>query len=152
MVNKTTPKKTAKKAGKNVGGRPRFDPDALRTERLVIRIHPDLMEALTALSSNNGITRSLLVERAMIALVNEQNPGGPILSLQGRRVSTEPSTHAPLGTPDSFRQLWGRVIGGEPALPNAQLPRATQPGTASKKGDRKDDGASYAPDNNSSLE
>lgn len=123
MVKKAVSKNAGKKRGKNPGGRPRQDPDSLRTERLVLRIHPDLMKALTDLAQNNGITRSMLIERAMIALINEQNPGGLLLAMNGRKLlSADPPTRSPLGTPDSFKQLWSRVIGGKPANPNPQPP------------------------------
>ncbi|MBN9602032.1 MAG: hypothetical protein J0G33_03785 [Afipia felis] len=74
------------------------------------------MAELTQLAEANGITRSLLVERSMIALINQQTDGEPILGLGGRYIAgIEKQADAPLGTPDSFKKLWGRVIGGEPA-------------------------------------
>ncbi|MBN9007148.1 MAG: hypothetical protein J0H40_17255 [Rhizobiales bacterium] len=107
-------KKATRKPRENVGGRPRQDPSTLRTERLVIRVHPDLMDELTRLAGDNGITRSLLVERSMIALVNQQ-AAEPLLDHGGRRIQREAPSAPPLGTPDSFAQLWGKVIGGAPA-------------------------------------
>ncbi|MBN9007554.1 MAG: hypothetical protein J0H40_19325 [Rhizobiales bacterium] len=116
-------KKATRKPRENVGGRPRQDPATLRTERLVIRVHPDLMGELTRLAGDNGITRSLLVERSMIALVNQQAVE-PILDHGGRRLVTEAPTAPPLGTPDSFNQLWSKVIGGAPApAPRRGMPR-----------------------------
>jgi hypothetical protein len=121
MVKKTT---RTKKPGSNLGGRPRQDPNTLRTERLVVRVHPDLMAELTRLADINGITRSLLIERSMIALVNQPAPEGQsIIGMAGRYIrGAEKPTEAPLGTPDSFTQLWSRVIGGTPVVPS-RLPR-----------------------------
>jgi hypothetical protein len=64
----------------------------------------------------------------MIALVNQQSHDGqPILDHGGRRLQTEAPAAPPLGTPDSFNQLWSKVIGGAPA-PAARrgMPRPPQ--------------------------
>jgi hypothetical protein len=135
MVKKATPKK----AGKNVGGRPRRDPDTLRTERLVLRIHPDLMRSLTELAQANGITRSLLVERAMISFVNMSRPG-PKLDLLGRELKgTEPGD-APLGTPQSFNQIWKRAVGGPYVAPKSRVrPPGWEPSPGDISGNPEDD-------------
>jgi hypothetical protein len=118
MVKKAATKKTAEK---NVGGRPKRDPNTLRTERLVIRIHPDLMNSLTELARSNGITRSLLVERSMISFVNMSN-GEPLLDFMGRAL-TGPAGVSPLGTMESFHQIWKRAVGGRyvPPDPNKKV-------------------------------
>jgi len=120
VVKRATPKKAAAEAEKNVGGRPKRDPHTLRTERLVVRIHPDLMQCLTDLAKDNGITRSMLVERAMVSFVN-LSAGAPILDTMGRRLhGTEPAGHA-LGTPASFNQIWKRAVGGTYAPPKSRV-------------------------------
>jgi hypothetical protein len=113
MVKKAAPKKVTEK---NVGGRPKRDPDTLRTERLVLRIHPDLMRSLTDLAETNGITRSLLVERAMISFVNMSGPE-PTLDFMGRALTGPPGV-APLGTMQSFNQIWKRAVGGSYVPPD----------------------------------
>lgn len=110
MVKKANP-------SKNPGGRPARDPDTLRTERLVVRIHPDLMRTLTEMSAENGITRSLLVERCLVEFVN-LSKGRAVLDFMGRELKGEPREGVrPLGTPESFRSIWRRAIGGDPAQP-----------------------------------
>jgi hypothetical protein len=52
-------------------GRPAGDPDDLRTERIAIRVHPDLIFELNVLARADGVTRSVLVERLLIRLVND---------------------------------------------------------------------------------
>jgi hypothetical protein len=93
-------------------GRPSRDPDSLRTERLVVRIHPDLMRWLTKIATENGITRSLLVERTLVSFIN-LSQGTPVLDHMGREFQDEPPQDSPLGTPQSFSSVWRRAIGGE---------------------------------------
>jgi hypothetical protein len=126
-------KATAKKAEKNLGGRPRRDPATLRTERLVLRIHPDLMYCLTELAKENGLTRSMLVERAMVTFVN-LSAGEPILDTMGRRLHG-PESENVLGTPASFQHVWSRVVGVPPANSNPQAPRWVRPGKGDRSGD-----------------
>lgn len=123
MVKKKTPNPS-----KNIGGRPKRDPNTLRTERLVVRIHPDLMEHLTEMSQENGITRSLLVERCLVQFIN-LSKGEPILDYMGRELTEEPNKAAPLGTPESFRNIWRRAIGGDPQ------PRKRPPGWQPNRSD-----------------
>jgi hypothetical protein len=106
--------KDSKPKKKRAAGRPTRDPDSLRTERLVVRIHPDLMGWLSKISSENGITRSLLVERTLVAFINLSQPdGAEVLDHMGRELKSEPPADAPLGTPGSFKSVWRRAIGGE---------------------------------------
>jgi predicted transcriptional regulator len=78
---------------------------------LVLRIHPDLMECLTGLAADSGITRSMLVERAMVTFVN-LSTGNPILDSMGRRLRGQGEAGHVLGTPESFAQIWQRIGGG----------------------------------------
>jgi hypothetical protein len=111
VVKKATPKKATKQVEKNVGGRPKRDPNTLRTERLVIRTHPDLMRYLTELAGRNGITRSMLVERTLVSFVN-LTIGEVVLDSMGRELKGKPAADEPLGTPESFNQIWRRAVGG----------------------------------------
>ncbi|MGM4916298.1 hypothetical protein [Tardiphaga sp. 813_E8_N1_3] len=141
MVKKATPKKKAEKAEKNVGGRPRRDPDTLRTERLVLRIHPDLMTAMTDLAKANGITRSMLVERAMISFVNMSNPATEArLDYMGRQMKGTETGGAPLGTPQSFNQIWKRAVGGSYVAPKTNVkPPGWEPNPSDITGNPDDD-------------
>lgn len=117
--------KKAKRSAKR-GGRPPRDPDTLRTERLVLRIHPDLMACLTGLAQDSGITRSMLVERAMVTFVN-LSAGQPILDSMGRRLRGQEEAGHVLGSPESFTQIWQRIGGGWPINQNPQPPSWVQP-------------------------
>jgi predicted transcriptional regulator len=138
MVKKATTKKT----GKNVGGRPKRDPNTLRTERLVIRIHPDLMNALTDLARSNGITRSLLVERAMISFVNmSAKDATPFLDFMGRALTGRPAGDQPLGTLQSFQQVWKKAVGGTYTPPTTNVrPPGWEPLPSDISGNPEDDG------------
>jgi hypothetical protein len=119
MVKKSTPRK----AVKDVGGRPRRDPDSLRTERLVLRIHPDLMAELTDLAQRERFTRSTLIEGALIILVNAAaaDAGELVkLDLAGRYLNHDlpPSPRRSLS---SFAHLLGGMR-GSPPIQNAQPP------------------------------
>lgn len=135
-------KATRKKAAKNVGGRPKRDPASLRSERLVLRIHPDLMECLTGIAAENGLTRSLIVERAMVTFINNA-AGEPILDSMGRRLAGPTEAGHVLGSPASFDHIWSRVIGVPSAAPagtTPQPPKWARPGRGDKSGNPDDDG------------
>lgn len=137
MVKKAVPKK----GEKNIGGRPRRDPETLRTERLVLRIHPDLMTAMTDLAKANGITRSMLVERAMISFVNMSSPSSQ-LDFMGRQMKGTETGSAPLGTPQSFNQIWKRAVGGSYVAPKGgvKYPSDWEPSPGDISGNPEDDG------------
>jgi hypothetical protein len=61
-----------KKEKKRGRGRPASDPDDLRSERIALRSHPDLVNELNHMARAQGITRSVLIERALIDFVNEE--------------------------------------------------------------------------------
>jgi hypothetical protein len=63
-------------------GRPYGDPDDLRSERLTLRIHPDLMSVLVQRAREAGLTRSLYVERILIEHTNRVE--GASLDMIGR--------------------------------------------------------------------
>jgi hypothetical protein len=70
-------------AAKHAGGRPPLDPDDLRSDRLGLRIHPDLRAELDRVARMDGMRLSMWVERALVKAVNERT-GGEILDLIGR--------------------------------------------------------------------
>ncbi|UYO55199.1 hypothetical protein [Rhodopseudomonas palustris] len=65
-------------------GRPPIPEDKVRTARIAIRAHQDLVDALDEISENVGLVRSVLVERAVIAFVNEHY-GMHVLNGIGKR-------------------------------------------------------------------
>ncbi|OYU92099.1 MAG: hypothetical protein CFE29_04535 [Bradyrhizobiaceae bacterium PARB1] len=51
-------------------GRPPGDPLDIRSERLVLRVHPDLLEVLTECAAAARMTRSLYVEQILLLFLN----------------------------------------------------------------------------------
>jgi hypothetical protein len=94
MTKKTAPRR----------GRQPQDPRTIRSERLVLRVHPDLMATLDQLARESIVSRSQLVERTLISFCN-MDPRIH-LDLTGRR--TEPGTNQPnlLATPADFQRRW----------------------------------------------
>lgn len=99
------------------------------------------MECLTGLAEENGITRSLLVERAMVTFVN-LSAGEPILDTIGRRLHGQEESGHVLGTPASFQNVWNRVLGKPNASPTGtpQPPRWVKPSPGDKSGNPEEDG------------
>jgi hypothetical protein len=64
---------TVKKEKTKARGRPPGDPDDLRTERIAFRVHPNLVFELNVLARLDGITRSTLIEKMLIRLVNDHH-------------------------------------------------------------------------------
>jgi hypothetical protein len=62
-----------KKEPKRGRGRPAGDPEDLKLERIAIRVHEDLCFELNVLARQEGVTRSMLVERVLIRLVNDHH-------------------------------------------------------------------------------
>lgn len=62
----------APRAGYRVG-RPAGDPDDVRSNRIVQRIHPHLVEAIDEVARDEGLTRSLFIERILIRAMNHEH-------------------------------------------------------------------------------
>ena len=60
----------AAKTKKHPGGRPKIDPADLRTERLAVRLHPDLTTEVNRACRLMGMNRSIFFERLLIDWVN----------------------------------------------------------------------------------
>jgi hypothetical protein len=60
----------------------------MRSERLVLRIHSDLMHALTFRSKQHGMTRSMFIEKILIGYMNANEAAG--LDGLGRRMTYDP--------------------------------------------------------------
>jgi hypothetical protein len=69
------------------GGRKPGNPADVRSERLVLRAHPDLVDALTERGKVYGVSRSQFIERILITYLNLQDGQRP-LDLTGRYVKT----------------------------------------------------------------
>lgn len=68
---------------KGGGGRPPSDPDDTRSDRLGLRIHPDLRFELEKLARGEGMRLSMIVERLLIDDVNRL-AGRQLLDKLGR--------------------------------------------------------------------
>jgi hypothetical protein len=79
-----------RKASTKPRGRPPGDPDDLRTERVAFRIHPDLVFELNVLARLDGITRSTLIEKLLIRLVNDHHRR-TVVDAVGRYINGPPS-------------------------------------------------------------
>jgi hypothetical protein len=78
-----------KKETKKPRGRPQGDPDDLRTERIALRVHSDLLFELNIVARLEGVTRSVLVERLLIRLVNDHH-SRTVVDKVGRYVGDPP--------------------------------------------------------------
>lgn len=75
---------------KKTRGRPPGDPQDIRTERIAIRVHPDLLFELNVLARYEGVTRSVLIERLLIRLVNDHF-GRTVVDRVGRYLNEPPT-------------------------------------------------------------
>jgi hypothetical protein len=79
-----------KKAKKKQRGRPQGDPDDLRTERIAPRVHSDLLFETNILARLEGVTRSVLIERLLIRLINDHR-SRTVVDKVGRYVGEPPT-------------------------------------------------------------
>jgi hypothetical protein len=84
-----------KKASKRKG-RPPGDPDDVRTERVAIRMHTDLVFEIQVLARLEGITRSQMIERMMIRTVNDHY-ARTVVDKVGRYLDGPPEITTPKG-------------------------------------------------------
>lgn len=71
----------APRAGYRVG-RKAGDPNDVRSSRIVQRVHPHLVEVVDELAREEGLTRSLFIERILIKALNKEH--GAHLDMVGR--------------------------------------------------------------------
>jgi hypothetical protein len=111
----STPKK------RRSAGRPRGDPDDLRTERVAIRLHPDLTEEIALACRAVGLNRSIFVERVLIEWLtaHQHDLGTKPLDAIGRYVAEEL-----LGQP---RSVPGPTAG--PSSMFSRIPSISSPAT-----------------------
>jgi hypothetical protein len=98
----------------NKDGRPRrkpgkpANPDDVRTERLSMRVHPDLAAILTARARERGITRSQYIEQLLVGWV-KIDPRNPKIDAIGRiDVDAAPPLSMRL-EPLKFGERWARL-------------------------------------------
>jgi hypothetical protein len=86
MVSKTTSTEKPKPRGRS-GGRKPGNPADVKTTRIVMRSHPDLVEAIAQRAKTYGVSRTELIERIMISYLNLQADQKP-LDWSGRYVTS----------------------------------------------------------------
>jgi hypothetical protein len=55
-----------------LNGRPRGNPDDLKSSEIALRIHPDLNSQLIRMARLEGISKAALINRVLIRLVNDR--------------------------------------------------------------------------------
>ena len=85
MVKKAIPKKAVKAAvpARDGAGRPARDGETLRSDRLVMRVHPDFMKVLSERAEEQRMSRSRFIEevlRGFLAL----DPRNPRFDVHGK--------------------------------------------------------------------
>jgi hypothetical protein len=119
-----TPRNSKESVETRRRGRRPGDPGAKRSDRLVLRVHPDLIDALNASADEAGLSRSLFIERILVSYI-KSDPRYADMDHMGRRRPTPGS--AAQTSLRSFEQRWDRftairraVVGdipdAEPAL------------------------------------
>jgi hypothetical protein len=101
---------TVKKEKTKPRGRPPGDPDNLRTERIAFRVHPNLVFELNVLARLDGITRSTLIEKMLIRLVNDHHRR-TVIDAVGRYVDGPPPPPAGGSHFMARRRETNRVLG-----------------------------------------
>src|SRR3984893_4480053 len=115
-----------KEASKAKGSRrsPRKAADAgdTRTERLVLRVHPDLVEVLTERAREKGITRSAYVEQLLVGWVR-LDPRNRRLDAIGKFVPDAPDPDdVKRRSPLSFAERWQKFSTASQLLLGAPPP------------------------------
>jgi len=83
-------------------------PDDVRTDRLVLRVHPDLMEILTSRAREKGETRSAYVEKLLVGWVR-LDPRNRRVDLIGKYVPDAPDPEdVKKRSPLSWAKRWQR--------------------------------------------
>jgi hypothetical protein len=100
-------------------GRRPGDPAAKRSDRLVVRVHPDLVDALNLSADEAGISRSLFIEKILVSYVR-QDPRFADLDHMGRRRATH--VQATETSMRAFEQRWNRFAGIRRAVIGDDIP------------------------------
>ena len=82
------------------------NPDRLKSERIVLRVHPDLLNVITAGAGERGVTRSQYVEKLLIGWAN-MDPRRRRLDLSGKVSESAMHPHDTLEQkPLEFNDRW----------------------------------------------
>ncbi|MEH2471859.1 hypothetical protein V1281_006953 [Nitrobacteraceae bacterium AZCC 2161] len=103
---------TKKKAVKQKERLGRVPPGDLRTERLVVRIHPDLMGVLVQRAREIGVNRSTYVEKILINYVTQYE--GAMLDNIGKHIEQRLERDLPalgMAPAKSMAQIFGGTTG-----------------------------------------
>jgi len=112
-------------------GRPPGDPLDIRSERLVLRVHTDLLEALTDCATAARMTRSLYVEQILLAYLNRVEKAD--LDSIGRKVEDAETRPPEKVAPRDAGDDWMRArtglarLGERNRLPNERDPGRKRP-------------------------
>jgi hypothetical protein len=112
MVSK--PKKRSVKAG------PRVAEEDIKSVRMTIRLHPDLVRILDARAAELGINRSAYVERLLVGWA-KADPRNPRIDMRGKFLDTPDPEDLRTKSPHVFGQRWQKfseayaIILGTPA-------------------------------------
>ncbi|MDB6166013.1 MAG: hypothetical protein JWQ83_1153 [Lacunisphaera sp.] len=107
MVKKSIPKKPAQPdaPAKDSGGRPPRNPETLRTERLVMRVHPDFLRVVTERAEEQRLTRSRFVEEMLRGFL-AMDPRNPRFDINGKIDPRAPTARQrQLSNPLHFLQM-----------------------------------------------
>ena len=89
---------------------PKFRPDMRRTNRLIMRVHPDLMDLFDLRAEERGMTRSKLVESILVGFL-KADPRNPKISPIGQIDMTAPTPEEVRDdNPHRFAERWQRFI------------------------------------------
>lgn len=92
------------------------DPEAAKSARLIMRMHPDLTEVLNLRAAERGMSRSKLIEQVLVGFLMA-DPRNPKMSPVGRIDRSQPT---PLqmreSNPHRFAERWQRFVQAHQAL------------------------------------
>lgn len=126
MVKQLQPKK---RPDVNKDGTPRQrpgkkpKPDDVKTDRLVLRVHPDLMSILTERARERGVNRSQYVEKLLIGWAR-LDPRNPRVDMIGKFDPTAPvPAEVRLRSPLAFADRWQKFASASQLLLGAEPPK-----------------------------
>lgn len=122
-------KQPSKRPAVNLDGTPRKKPGRVarptdtKVDRLVLRVHPDLMRILTDRARERGITRSQYVEKLLIGWAN-LDPRNQRLDMIGKINPAAPLPNdVRLRSPLSFADRWVKFGSASRLLLGAEPPK-----------------------------
>jgi hypothetical protein len=104
-------------------GPPKRDEADMRSNRLTLRVHDDLMHLLTLRSKEAGLTRSAYIERLMLAWLRA-DPRNPKFDPMGKVMPTAPTPLSLLRKePMSVAERWAKYSNAHELLFGQTAPR-----------------------------